>query len=109
MRKKSKTKRVRLVHPTAAEDAWINAGIAADPDTYELTEKDFAKLKPLSEVLAARMGAGLTQQKFAEVLGVSARTVQEWEQGRRKPSGAARSLLTIAKKRPEVLREVFGQ
>jgi putative transcriptional regulator len=43
------------------------------------------------------------------VLGVSTRTLQGWEQGRRKPSGAARSLLTIAKRRPEVLRELFAE
>jgi putative transcriptional regulator len=51
---------------------------------------------------------GLSQQKFADALGVSTRTLQEWEQGRRKPSGAARTLLTIAVKRPEVLREVLA-
>lgn len=60
------------------------------------------------EALEARVRSGLSQAKFARVLGVSPRTLQEWEQGRRKPSGAARSLLTIAKKRPEVLREVFA-
>jgi putative transcriptional regulator len=60
------------------------------------------------EALEVRMSSGLSQQKFADVLGVSARTLQEWEQGRRKPSGAARSLLAIAKRRPEVFREVFG-
>jgi putative transcriptional regulator len=60
------------------------------------------------EALEARMRSGLSQRKFADVPGVSARTLQEWEQGRRKPSGAARSLLAIAKRRPGVLREVFG-
>lgn len=60
------------------------------------------------EALEARMRSGLSQAKFASVLGVSARTLQEWEQGRRNPSGAARSLLAIAKKRPEVLRELFA-
>jgi putative transcriptional regulator len=60
------------------------------------------------EALEARLVSGLSQQKFADVLGVSARTLQEWEQGRRKPSGAARSLLVIAKRMPEVLRKVFG-
>jgi putative transcriptional regulator len=60
------------------------------------------------EALEARMRSGLSQQKFAEVLGVSRRTLEGWEQGRRQPSGAARSLLAIAKKRPEVLREVLA-
>ena len=63
----------------------------------------------IPEALEARLASGLSQQKFADVLGVSARTLQEWEQGRRKPSGAARSLLLIAKRKPEVLREVFAE
>jgi putative transcriptional regulator len=62
----------------------------------------------IPEALEARLISGLSQEKFAGVLGVSARTLQEWEQGRRKPSGAARSLLVIAKRMPEVLRKVFG-
>jgi putative transcriptional regulator len=62
----------------------------------------------IPEALEARLASGLSQQKFADVLGVSARTLQEWEQGRRKPSGAARSLLMIAKRKPGVLREVFA-
>lgn len=61
------------------------------------------------DALEARMRSGLSQQKFADVLGVSARTLQDWEQGRRSPSGAARSLLAIAKRRPEVLREIFAE
>lgn len=58
-------------------------------------------------VVRARENSGLTQAEFAQLLGVSARTLQDWEQGRRKPSGAAQSLLLIAEKKPEVLREVF--
>ena len=61
----------------------------------------------LSEVTQARAKSGLSQSQFAKVLGVSARTLQDWEQGRRKPSGAAQSLLTIAAKRPEIIREIF--
>ena len=38
--------RVKLIRPTAAEDAAINAGIAADPDTYELSDEEFKKLRP---------------------------------------------------------------
>ncbi|MGQ0529905.1 MAG: helix-turn-helix domain-containing protein [Panacagrimonas sp.] len=64
---------------------------------------------PVSDVTQARAKSGLSQSQFAQVLGVSTRTLQEWEQGRRKPSGAAQSLLAIAARRPEVIREVFNQ
>jgi len=61
----------------------------------------------VSGIAEARARSGLSRQRFAELLGVSPRTLQEWEQGRRHPSGAARSLLTIAARRPDVLRDVF--
>ncbi len=48
----------------------------------------------------------LSQAAFASLLGVSARTIQDWEQGRRQPQGSAKSLLRIAEKRPEVLAEL---
>jgi putative transcriptional regulator len=62
----------------------------------------------LSEVAEVRAKSGLSQSQFAQVLGVSARTLQEWEQGRRQPSGAARSLLTIAARRPDVIRDLLA-
>ena len=54
----------------------------------------------------ARAHVGLSQREFAELLGVSPRTLQDWEQGRREPTGAARTLLRVAVKHPEVLREL---
>ena len=62
----------------------------------------------VSPVAEARHKVGLSQGQFAALLGVSKRTLQDWEQGRREPSGAARSLLKVAEKRPDVLREIFG-
>jgi putative transcriptional regulator len=53
-----------------------------------------------------RRKVGLSQSRFAALLGVSVRTLQDWEQGRRAPSGAARTLLLIAELNPEVLLEV---
>jgi len=57
------------------------------------------------DVRAVREKVGVSQAAFAALLGVSPRTLQDWEQGRRKPSGPARSLLRIAGKHPEVLVE----
>ncbi len=62
----------------------------------------------LPPVIEARQKTGLSQSRFAELLGVSVRTLQDWEQGRRKPSRAAMSLIQIAKQRPDILHEVFG-
>jgi putative transcriptional regulator len=52
----------------------------------------------------ARASIGLSQQEFAQLLGVSARTLQDWEQGCREPTGAARTLLKVAVKHPKLLR-----
>lgn len=52
----------------------------------------------------ARASVGLSQQEFAQLLGVSPRTLQDWEQGRREPTGAARTLLKVAVKHPRLLR-----
>ncbi|MEM4990713.1 helix-turn-helix domain-containing protein [Collimonas sp. H4R21] len=59
----------------------------------------------VSPIAKARTQSGLSQSQFAALMGVSVRTLQEWEQGRRDPSGAARTLLNIAMRHPEVLIE----
>jgi putative transcriptional regulator len=63
------------------------------------------KLAPAAE---ARAKSGLSQQEFADLLGVSPRTLQDWEQGRREPTGAARTLLKVAVKHPKLLRALEG-
>jgi len=62
----------------------------------------------VSPLASARLKLGLSQSDFAKMLGVSRRTLQEWEQGRRTPSGAAKSLITIAIKKPEVIKELLA-
>ena len=52
---------------------------------------------------AARAGTGLSQAQFAKLIGVSLRTLQEWEQGRKRPSGPAAALLRIVSRDPEVV------
>ena len=63
----------------------------ADPDVSEL-----------------RAEYGLSQEKFAALLGISVRTLQNWEQGRRAPQGPARVLLRVAAKHPEAILETVS-
>ena len=69
-------------------------------------EKDHIIPAERAFVARARAVTGLSQAAFAGLLGVSVRTLQEWEQGRKTPSGAAATLLKIAAKHPKVLNEL---
>lgn len=59
-----------------------------------------------SPVAKVRVVSKLSQAQFAALMEVSVRPLQEWEQGRREPSGAAKTLLRVAQSRPEMLREL---
>lgn len=72
----------------------------------ELKRAETGHITNLPSVGTIREGTGLSQVHFARLLGVSVRTLQEWEQGRRAPSGAARTLLMIASQNPRALLEV---
>jgi putative transcriptional regulator len=63
------------------------------------------KINPKNDIAKVRDKLGLSQSKFAAILGISADTLQNWEQGRR-PTGPARVLLKIATRHPEVLLEL---
>ena len=69
-------------------------------------EKDQIIPAEKAQVAVARAATGLSQAPFARLLGVSIRTLQEWEQGRKMPSGAAATLLKVATRHPEVLQEL---
>ena len=74
----------------------------------EMKAQKFARVTEVhvNEVVQARQGTGLSQSEFARATGVSVRTLQEWEQGRKVPSGAAQSLLKLVSRHPELLAEL---
>lgn len=67
------------------------------------TRKTQVALSPIAE---ARSRLGMSQSELADLMGVSTRTLQDWEQGRRKPTGAAQTLLRVAIAHPEALLDL---
>ena len=61
---------------------------------------------PESEVRKIREHYGLSQDKFASLMGISVATLRNWEQGRRKPEGPARVLLRVAATHPDALLDI---
>lgn len=72
----------------------------------EIKQGEIGRAIQVPSISETREKTGLSQSRFAELLGVSVRTLQNWEQGRRRPSGAARTLLLIAAKNPKALLDV---
>jgi putative transcriptional regulator len=72
----------------------------------EIKRGEVGRVVNVPDVASIRERTGLSQSRFAALLGVSVRTLQDWEQGRRAPSGAARTLLMVANRNPGALLEV---
>lgn len=83
-----------------------NIGLEILRGLREIKRGEHGRITTVPSVVSIRERTGLSQARFAELLGVSVRTLQEWEQGHRAPSGAARTLLLIAQKNPKALVEV---
>ncbi len=85
----------------------------ADADSYLNGERDGFKVHaievPEPDVVAIRSKTGLSQPAFAKSIGVALGTLKNWEQGRRRPEGAARVLLALIEKRPSIVLEELGR
>ena len=96
--------------PTKAPSAGEELGLKLLESVRQMKTRNFARATEvaLNEVVEARQSTGMSQSQFASALSISKRTLQEWEQGRRAPSGAAQALIRIARKHPEVVREALA-
>jgi len=84
-----------------ADGGWRRRIILSDGTV----EKD--EIVPAGDwALVARAGTGLSQAQFAKLIGVSLRTLQEWEQGRKRPSGPAAALLRLVARNPQAVVEL---
>jgi len=94
MRKKLFNELLQSVNEAAA----IERGRAKPSRTFEV--------KTGNDVVRVRNRLGLSQHKFARLLGISEKTLQNWEQGRRSPAGPAKVLLKVAARHPQAILEV---
>ncbi|MGD9883996.1 MAG: helix-turn-helix domain-containing protein [Reyranella sp.] len=89
------------------------AAFAPDDDVPILTAREIASFRRVKrsetvDPLNVRTRLKMSQAAFAHVFGVSVRTVQEWEQRRRQPTGAARALLQVIDREPDAVRRAIG-
>ena len=87
----------------------VDGSIVRSAVNPELQRRNSAKAwEAKNEVSKVRLSLNLTQEAFASLLGIGLSTLRSWEQGKRAPSGAARMLIAIALKHPEVLQEAVA-
>jgi putative transcriptional regulator len=89
-----------------AETLKFHADLLASVKQMAAGKAAARKRVQVPPVVAARYASGLSQAQFALLLGISVRTLQKWEQGVREPTGAAKSLIKIVQKYPEVVLDV---
>ena len=96
--------------PTTGAPSGEELGLKLLQSVREMKARKFGRATQIvvNEVVQARQSTGLSQSEFASALSISKRTLQEWEQGRRSPSGAAQALIRIARRHPEVVREALA-
>lgn len=94
----------------AMTEEEVLAAARSDEDARPATESELEEFRPVPmvDVKAVRRGLGLSQAAFASRFGVNLRTVQDWEQGRRRPEGPARLLLAVIERDPDVVPRVLG-
>ncbi len=108
---KSKTNWDKLLNIT---DKEIEKAAKSDPDVSILTNDEFKQFKRVNPVEVinvknVRNALHLSQEKFAGFFGVSKRTIQEWEQGRRTPNTTSRNFLRVVQYAPDVVQAALKE
>ena len=85
-------------------DEEVETGALSDPDALPLTDEELSTFRRVPDVRAIRKSLNLTQVNFAATFHLSLATVRDWEQARCQPDQAARALLRVIEKEPDVVR-----
>jgi putative transcriptional regulator len=91
----------------AMTGAERHAAALADPDARPLTPEDFKRAKRVPQVTVIRRAFRLTQEEFATKFHIPIETLRDWEQGGKKPDGAAKAYLWVIASEPRMVREAL--
>ena len=89
-------------------DEELERRAQSDPDGKPLSDQDLRRLRRSPRVRVLRMALGLTQQEFADTYGIPVGTLRDWEQGRREPDQASKTLLKLIELMPEEVKEALA-
>ncbi len=89
-------------------DEQILRAAEADPDNPPLSEEQLAQLEPVPDAKSIRTRLGLTQEEFATTYHLSLGTLRDWEQERYQPDQAARTLLRVIARSPDIVKRVLA-
>ena len=85
-------------------DEDVDRSARSDPDALPLTDEKLSTFRRVPDVRAIRKSLNLTQEHFAATFHLSLATVRDWEQARCQPDQAARALLRVIEKEPDLVR-----
>ncbi len=89
-------------------DEEVERRAASDPDAQPLSEEDLRRLRRSSRVRVLRMALGMTQDEFARAYGIPVGTLRDWEQGRREPDQASKTLLKLIEIMPHEVKAALA-
>ena len=89
-------------------DSEVERQALSDPDAKPLTEEDFKRLRRSPRIRIVRMKLGLTQEEFAETYGIPVATLRDWEQRRREPDQASKTLLKLIERMPSEIKAALA-
>ena len=90
-------------------DEEVERRALSDSDAKPLTKDDLKKLRRSPRVRIVRMALGLTQDEFAETYRIPVATLRDWEQGRREPDQASRTLLKLIERIPREVKKALAE
>lgn len=91
----------------AMTEAEIEANALSDPDNPPMTKEELSRMRPVPNPREIRQRLHMTQEQFAARFHLRIGTVRDWEQGKKEPDSAAKTLLRVIERNPEAVLQAL--